>query len=47
MQSIPTGDPVSLHPKDANYSRWKAITLNTYPWENSHTGHLKGINYLI
>jgi hypothetical protein len=48
MLSIPTGDPDSSLPEDANYSkRWKETTYNTYLQENPHTGHLTGINYLI
>jgi hypothetical protein len=45
MQTIPTGDPDSLHPEDESYlKRWKETAYNTYLQENPHTGHLTRIN---
>jgi hypothetical protein len=45
MLSTPNGDPDSLHPEDA-YSK-RIERNNAYLWENPHTGHLIGINFLI
>jgi hypothetical protein len=48
MLNILTGDPDLYHPEDAEYSKQlKETTYGTYLLENSHTGQLTKINYLI